>query len=196
MAINSDGHTITGVWKGIYRGPLKPPGTASATSGPPATVATAARRAGIRFRRWQGRGRARRAESRAVQRDRLRRCLVGAEREARWWEPAARGGRQLPQGTKAQSLAHRHPSLGCGSTHRGATRLESAREQAEPDQLDMVLLPESGSAEAQECGRDRAVNPRKAAEHEDREGKISGIAYNNLATIFCTGMAGIPPDPS
>jgi uncharacterized protein len=36
---------------------------------------------------------------------------------------------------------------------------------------------------------------RKAAEHEDRKGKISAIAYNNLASIFSTGMPGIPPDP-
>lgn len=73
-----------------------------------------------------------------------------------------------------------------------------------------LLLPvaEAGNAKAQ-ChiasmyegglgvpvdGQEAVKWYRRAAEHEDREGKISGIAYNNLATIFCTGMPGIPPD--
>ena len=34
----------------------------------------------------------------------------------------------------------------------------------------------------------------KAAEQKDLEGKISGIAYNNLATIFFTGVPEIPAD--
>ncbi|MBI4885295.1 MAG: sel1 repeat family protein [Actinobacteria bacterium] len=37
---------------------------------------------------------------------------------------------------------------------------------------------------------------RKAAEQEVREERLSAIAYNNLATIFATGMPGVSRDPA
>jgi hypothetical protein len=73
----------------------------------------------------------------------------------------------------------------------------------------LLPLAEAGNAEAQ-CyvasmhqgglgvladGQEAVKWYRKAAEQEVREGKISATAYNNLATIFSTGIPGISPDP-
>jgi len=35
----------------------------------------------------------------------------------------------------------------------------------------------------------------KAAAQEERTERISAIAYNNLATIYSTGLSGVRPDP-
>ena len=36
----------------------------------------------------------------------------------------------------------------------------------------------------------------KAALQEEYAGRISGVAYNNLGTIYGTGMPGVQPDPA
>ncbi|MGH8565173.1 MAG: tetratricopeptide repeat protein [Gammaproteobacteria bacterium] len=85
-----------------------------------------------------------------------------------------------------------------------------AYQQCDYERALRLLLPiaEAGSARAQ-CyiasmyqgglgvpvdGQEAVKWYRKAAEQEDREGIISGTAYNNLATIFSAGMPGISPD--
>jgi len=73
----------------------------------------------------------------------------------------------------------------------------------------LVPLAEAGNPRAQcnlatlySAGWGVKLNPKKAidlyravAEQNIAEGLLSAIAWNNLATIYITGLPGIEPDP-
>lgn len=72
----------------------------------------------------------------------------------------------------------------------------------------LVPLAEAGSAEAMcnlatlyQCGWGVETDGRRAVELYEqvarlkiREGHLSGVALNNLATIYTTGLPGVEPD--
>jgi len=96
----------------------------------------------------------------------------------------------------------------------GRTEIEAALDEIENKNYSvavrlLVPLAEAGSPEAMcnlatlyQCGWGVAMDGKKAvalyervAHLHIRETCLSGTAFNNLATIYTTGLPGVAPDP-